>query len=115
VAERYALYFTVKPGTEEKVAELFANYARPQRSGEGGARLLGTTVFMKDNIVIRVLDVEGPLEQVMAHLSRQPAIRDLEAQLEEYLEIPRDMSTPEGARAFFGRARMRQLVHRSAD
>jgi hypothetical protein len=48
-------------------------------------------------------------------MGRQPAIRELEEKLDDYIEKPRDMSTPEGARAFFIESAMRTVVTRRWD
>lgn len=112
--ERHAILFTVKPGSEDEVARILSSYERPPAEIDEETRLLATTVFMKDNVVIRVFDVEGSLEKVMRHLSQMPQIREAEEALNPYLEEPRDLSDPEGARQFFGRAMMRRVTHRTA-
>jgi hypothetical protein len=122
VADRHywALIWTVKPGTEEAVREAFRNYGYPDhtvKDEEGNVRgkLIATQVFMKDNIVVRVVEAEGELPIIAQHMGRQPAIRELETKLDEYLEEPRDMSTPEGARDFFMKTSMELLVVRRHD
>src|SRR5688572_595393 len=114
-----ALMWKVKPGSEQKVRELFANYGRPEmvirdEQGVERGKLLSTLVFMKDNVVLRVADVEvDDVDMLAKHLRKQPAIQELEKKLDQYLEEPRDMSTPEGAQAFFKRAGMDCLVART--
>ena len=121
MAQHYALYWTVKPGTEDKVRELFKNYGRPDpvvkdaEGNETGGLLVSSQVFMKDNIVIRVMEVEGSLPEAAAHLGRQPAIQELESQLDPLLEEPRDMSDPQGAREFFMLSIMETLLSRRHD
>jgi hypothetical protein len=116
---RTALMWKVKPGSEQKVRELFASYGRPEmvirdEQGVERGKLLSTLVFMKDNVVIRVADAEvDDVDMLAKHLRKQPAIQELEKKLDQYLEQPRDMSTPEGAQAFFRRAGMDCLVARS--
>lgn len=118
---RTALMWAVKRGSEQKVKELFANYGRPEmiicdEHGVERGKLLSTLVFMKDNVVVRVADAEvEDVEMLARHLRSQPAIQELERKLDPYLEEPRDMSTPEGAQAFFRRAGMECLVARSYD
>jgi len=113
--ERHAVMFTVRPGSEEAVAEILASYDRPAAEIDESTRLIGTTVFMKGNIVVRVMDFEGRLDRVMAHLSQQPTVRGVEERLNPYLEEPRDLSDPQGARQFFQRAMMRRITHRTAE
>ena len=112
--ERYALYFTCKPGTEAACAEIFAGYDRPVPYIDEDTRLISTTIFMHGNIIVRVLDVEGDLIKVVRHLSQQPAIQAVEEALTPYLEEPRDMSSPESAAAFFMKAMMTRVSHRVA-
>lgn len=113
--ERHGLTFTVQPGTEDKAAEILSDYPRPATRIDDDTRLLSTTVFMKGNVVVRVFDVEGPLEKVMGHLGRQPEIRDVEQRLNPLLEESRDLTSPDGARQFFRRAMMERLTHRVAE
>jgi hypothetical protein len=117
----WALMWQVKPGSEEAVAELFENYGRPDyivRDQEGNetGRLISTLVFMKENTVVRVVEIEGAsLPEVAAHMGKQPAVRELEEKLDEHLAEPRDMSSPEGAREFFMKSSMRMLLARRHD
>ena len=59
--ERHALLFRVKPGTEEAVAEILAAYQRPPTEIDAETRLLGTTVLMHGNVVVRTMQIEGSL------------------------------------------------------
>jgi hypothetical protein len=113
--ERHALTFTVRPGTEQEARRVLAGYPRPDTEIEGGARLLGTSVFLWRNRVLRVMDVEGPLPLIMRHLATQPAIRQTEAELNPLLTEQRDLDAPGGARDFFARAMMTRIVHRVTD
>jgi hypothetical protein len=117
MAEWWAVMWNVKEGTEPEVEELFRNYGRPDTvvRGEDGSelgRLLGTQVFMKGNTVVRVMEFEGDRTAIFRHLQQQPVVRDLERKLDDYLETPRDMSTPEGAQKFFRDSGMRCLLAR---
>jgi hypothetical protein len=112
--DRYALYFTCKPGHEEEVAKLLGDYDRPVPYIDEDARLISTTIFMHGNIIVRVLDVEGDLIKVVRHLSQQPAIQAVEEALTPHLEEARDMSSPESAAAFFMKAMMTRVTHRVA-
>ncbi|MFE7130738.1 SchA/CurD-like domain-containing protein [Streptomyces sp. NPDC057638] len=112
--ERYAISFHVKPGTEEVVRDLLATYTPPEWVTPDGARLLSTSIFMKDGLVVRFMEIDGALPRVMAHLARQPGIQELERKLNDYLVEPRDMTSPAGARAFFQKAMMEHVTTRSA-
>lgn len=116
----WALIWTVRPGTEAQVEEIFSNYQSPDRiirdeQGNEKGKLLATQVFMKDNTVVRVMEIEGDLREAAVHLGKQPQIRELESKLDPLIETPRDMSTPEGARQFFMSTAMRCLVARKLE
>lgn len=120
MSHHWALIWTVKPGTEQQVEEIFANYKSPDRiirdeNGDEKGKLLATQVFMKDNIIVRVMEIEGDLREAAIHLGKQPAIQELERKLDPLIETPRDMSTPEGARQFFMSTMMRCLVARKLE
>jgi hypothetical protein len=117
MSEHLALIWNVKKGTEEEVADLFKDYHAPEyiaRDEEGNevGRLISTQVFMRDNTVVRVIEFEGPMPVISKHMSQQKGIKELEDKLDDYLEVPRDMTTPEGVRAFFMSTGMRCLVAR---
>lgn len=112
--QRHALLFRVKPGTEAAVAEILTAYRRPPTEIDADTRLLATTVLMYGNVVVRSMEIEGSLPRVAAHLARRPEIQAAERALNPYLQVPRDLSGPEGARAFFERSAMTLLTHRGA-
>jgi SchA/CurD like domain-containing protein len=115
----HALIYPIKAGSEETVKELFRNSGRPDfevkdQNGDVVGKLLATMAFVGTEAAIRVIHVDGPLPLVAAHMSRQPEVRAFELQLEEHLSEPRDMVSPEGARAFFQRAGMENVLYREA-
>ena len=116
----HALYYPIKAGSEEKVKQLFRESGRPQfavhdpRGNEVG-RLLGTMVFVGTRVAVRVIEVEGSLPLVAAHMSRQPEVKAFEDRLEEHLSEPRDMTSPQGAREFFRRAGLECVLARRHD
>ncbi|WP_084963789.1 SchA/CurD-like domain-containing protein [Thermoactinospora rubra] len=112
--QRYAITFEIKPGSEAAVRELLSSYEPPEWVTADGTRLLSTSIFMKGTTVVRVMEIDGSLPGVMAHLARQPSIQKLERELDAHLAVPRDMSSPEGARAFFLSAMMDHVTTRVA-
>lgn len=112
--QRLAVTFRVRPGTEQTVAELLSSYDPPNPEIDDETRLLSTSVFMKDQQIIRMIEFQGDFRKIMAHLSQDPSIQYVERELDKYLveEDKRDMSTPDGARAFFQRALMRTVTTR---
>jgi SchA/CurD like domain len=122
MAQYWALMWDIKPGTQDAVRQAFKEYGRPDHTirdddGNEVGTLLSTQVFMKDNTVIRVVETtdDVPLPVLGAHMGRQPAIRELEDKLDQYVAEPRDMSTSDGARAFFIKSTMELLVTRRHD
>jgi hypothetical protein len=113
--QRYAITFQIKPGSEAAVKELLSAYDPPEWVTPDGTRLLSTSIFMKGTTVIRVIEIDGALPSVMAHLAKQPSIQQLERELDQHLAVPRDMSSPEGARAFFLSALMDHVTTRVAE
>ncbi|MGW9479525.1 SchA/CurD-like domain-containing protein [Saccharomonospora azurea] len=112
--ERHALTFPVRPGSADAVRRVLSEYPRPQTHIGNGCRLLATSVFLWENHVVRVIDVEGPLPVVMRHLANDPAIRETEEKLNPLLVRPRDFSDPESVGWFFRRAMMTRVVHQEA-
>lgn len=111
----HALFYPLRPGSEQTVKDLFKESGRPSfevrdDAGNVAGRLLGTMAFVGAGTAIRAMEVHGPLPLVAAHLGRQPQIRRFEEQLEELLAEPRDMRSPDGARRFFQQAGL-QSVH----
>jgi SchA/CurD like domain-containing protein len=114
--QRFAIMFRIKPGTEDKVRDLLANYSRPAGVAADGTRLVSTSVFMKDGIVVRMIEIDGSLPGLVAHMSQEPTIQAVEAELDKYLvdDDRRDASTLEGARTFFRNAMMEHITTRVA-
>ncbi|MFG2449692.1 SchA/CurD-like domain-containing protein [Streptomyces sp. NPDC048512] len=108
---RHALTFTVKPGSESKVAELLAGYTSPQAQVDDNTRLRRTSLFMHGNRVVRAVEVEGDLLAALRHVARQPEVRAVEEAINPYLEQDRDLSDPDSARVFFTRAALPAVHH----
>ena len=111
---RHALTFTVKPGTEERVAKILADYDSPQARVDENTRLRRTSLFMHGNRVVRAVEVEGDLMAALRHVSRQPEVRAVEEAINPYLEQDRDLSDPDSARMFFTRAALPTVHHVTA-
>ncbi|MEW2164597.1 SchA/CurD-like domain-containing protein [Streptomyces sp. NPDC007084] len=108
---RHALTFTVKPGSESKVAEILAGYTSPQARVDDTTRLRRTSLFMHGNRVVRAVEVEGDLLAALRHVARQPEVRAVEEAINPYLEQDRDLSDPDSARVFFTRAALPAVHH----
>jgi hypothetical protein len=111
---RYALSFTVQPGSEPAVAEILGSYRRPPAGAASGPPLLRrTSVFMAGPRVVRVMDVDGDIGAVMRHLAAQPQIRAVEEALDPHLSTPRDLGSADGAREFLHQALLPLASHRA--
>lgn len=111
---RHALTFTVRPGSERKVAELLANYESPEARVDDTTRLCRTSLFMHGNRVVRAIEVRGDLLAALRHVARQPEIRAVEEAINPYLEQDRDLNDQESARVFFTRAALPAVHHVTA-
>src|SRR5882757_6692738 len=108
---RHGLTFTVKPGSEPAVAEILANYSSPRAEVDATTKLCRTSLFMRGNRVVRVVEVTGDLGNAMRHVAAQPEVRAVEEAINAYLEEPRDFSDPVSVRTFFARAALPAVHH----
>ena len=105
-----ALHYPLRPGSEERVKELFRLSGRPRFELLDGQRLVGrlagTMAFVGPGAAVRVIEIDGPLGLVAARLARLDAVQAFEAELEQHLAARREMTTPYGARQFYRAAAM---------
>ncbi|MFF5966154.1 SchA/CurD-like domain-containing protein [Streptomyces collinus] len=111
---RHALTFTVKPGSEEIVAKILADYDSPEPKVDDTTRLCRTSLFMHGNRVVRAVEVRGDLLAALRHVARQPEVRAVEEAINPHLEQDRDLGDPESARVFFTRAALPAVHHVTA-
>lgn len=108
-----AIRYQIKPGSEDELAEVFAGFQRvdtPDLSGEDGeqvGRLLGTAVFVKDDVMVRIIHYEGDFAAIAKHMARQGGVNRTEEKLAPYLTHRRPAASPEEFRANFQNALMR--------
>jgi hypothetical protein len=108
-----AITYRVEPGHEDEIAEIFAGFQRvdtPVLSDSGGGqagRLLGTAVFVKDDVMVRVIHYEGEFAAIAKHMAAQRGVHLIEEKLAPLLVRQRDTSTPEGFAEYFRDATMR--------
>jgi heme-degrading monooxygenase HmoA len=108
---RHALTFTVRPGSEQAVANILAGYTSPAAQVDEHTRLCRTSLFMQGNRVVRTIEVQGDLPAALRHVARQPEIRAVEEAINPYLEQDRDLDDPQSARLFFTRAALPAVHH----
>src|SRR4051794_30760010 len=116
----FALLYKLKAGSEDEVAELFRQTERPDhvvRDADGNetGKLLTTMAFVGAETAIRVIEIEGDFMAVAGHVSSQEEVRDFERKIEPHLSEPRDLSNPEGAREFFRKRGLRNVLIRRHD
>jgi hypothetical protein len=116
-----AITYRVKPGHEDEIAEIFEGFRRVDTSALSGkdgsfvGRLLGTAVFIKDDVMVRVIHYEGEFSAIAGHMARQQGVHLLEEKLAPYLAEQRDTRSPEGFKTYFRNATMRVLSQLSVD
>ncbi|MER7751174.1 SchA/CurD-like domain-containing protein [Kitasatospora sp. NPDC097643] len=116
-----AITYRVKPGHEEEIAEIFAGFQRvdtpgyTDAAGQAAGRLLGTGVFIKDDVMVRVIHYEGDFAAVGRHMAAQRGVHLLEEKLAPFLAEQRDTSSPEGFAAYFRNAVMRSVSQLTVD
>ncbi|GAB2968803.1 SchA/CurD-like domain-containing protein [Saccharothrix stipae] len=113
---RYALTFSVRPGSETEVAEILSTYAAPPAGRPEAARPLldRTSVFMAGQVVVRVVDINCPPSVAVRHLAGQPQIRAVEERLRPHLIEDRDLSDDNSRRRFLATSVMRVVSSRNA-
>ncbi|MGC4994510.1 SchA/CurD-like domain-containing protein [Nocardia salmonicida] len=116
-----AINYRVKPGHDEEIAEIFAGFQRVSspilRDADGSevGKLLGTAVFIKEDVMIRVIHYEGDFSAISGHMAAHKGMHQLEAKLAPYLAESRDTSTPAGFDNYFRAAGMRCISQLSVE
>ncbi|HEY4019975.1 MAG TPA: SchA/CurD-like domain-containing protein [Pseudonocardiaceae bacterium] len=108
-----AITYKMKPGHEDEIAEIFAGFQRVDTPDYGDAdaagRLLGTAVFIKDEVLVRIIHYEGEFSAIAGHMARQKGVHLIEEKLQPYLAEERDTSSPEAFGRYFRDATMRPI------
>ncbi|GIF07081.1 SchA/CurD-like domain-containing protein [Actinoplanes siamensis] len=116
-----AIMYRVQPGHDDEIAEIFAGFQRMDtpdfRDGEGrtAGRLLGTAVFVKEDVVVRIIHFEGDFAAIGRHVAAQRGVHLIEEKLQPFLATPRDTSSPEKFQAYFRDAVMRPVSQLSVE
>jgi hypothetical protein len=116
-----AITYRVRPGHEDAIADVFTGAGRVDApefhhdDGTRAGRLLGTAVFVKDDVMVRVIHYEGDIRALAAHMAGQPNVHQVEQQLAPYLAEQRDTGTPQGFADYFHNATMRCVSQLSID
>jgi SchA/CurD like domain len=116
----HAVCYPIKPGSEDMVKELFRAGGRPEtqiKDADGAVvgRLVSTMVFVGREKAVRLIEFEGTLATIIAHLATQPQGREFQRRLSPHLAVPRDMDGAGSAREFFRRATLECVLVRRHD
>ncbi|HEY9523955.1 MAG TPA: SchA/CurD-like domain-containing protein [Thermopolyspora sp.] len=113
--------FRIKPGHEKELEEVFGNAPQLESpiivddQGRQTGRLLGTGVFVKDDVLVRLVHYEGDFKGIAQHLAAQRHVHTIEHQIVPYLAETRDTRTPQGFAEFFRNATMRCITQSSSE
>lgn len=116
-----AITYRVKPGNEDTIADIFDNVQRVDTpefrhdDGTQAGRLLGTAVFIQNDVMVRVIHYEGDIGALAGHMAGQRGVHHIEQQLAPYLAERRDTGTPQGFADYFHNATMRCVSQLSID
>ncbi|AJT61728.1 hypothetical protein T261_0035 [Streptomyces lydicus] len=116
-----AITYRVTPGHEDEIAEIFAGFQRVDtptlrdEDGHQAGRLLGTAVFIKDDVIVRIIHYEGDFAAIARHMAAQRGVHLIEDKLAPYLAEPRDTSSAEGFAGYFRDATMRCISQLSVE
>lgn len=97
-----AITYDIKGGYEDEVAEVFRGFRRPASpevpgaDGAPAARILATAVFIRDSLLVRMVEYEGDIDAVARFMASQPGVQEVERKLRPYLRTPRNTDTVEG-------------------
>ncbi len=108
-----AITYDIRPGFEDEIAEIFRGFVRPAspvvRDGEGHqtARIVATAVFIRDALMVRVIQYDGSLDEIARYIAGQPGVQEVERRLKPYLASPRDTGTTQGFVETFRKSTLR--------
>lgn len=111
-----AITYRVKPGHEDSIEEVFTRFRRVSTpvirnsEGEVTGELLGSAVFIKDDLMVRVIHYSGSLADVGRHMANQQGVHNLETELRPFLAEERDTASEEKFQAHFRRSMMRSIA-----
>lgn len=112
---RVALRYPVRAGCGDQAAEILAGgSALPVRAAEGTA-LASTTVFQQGDLLIRMAEFAGDVDEAGNHLGRKVTGAPGMAQLAPLLEPGYDLTTAAGFERFFAEQRLTLVTTRRAE
>lgn len=97
-----AITYDIKPGFQDEITQLLGEFRRAgdpvirDEDGNPVAKMLGTAVFMRDDLMVRVIHYEGDLQAVARRMGSAPGVQEVERKLKPFLASPRDTGTVDG-------------------
>lgn len=110
-----AVTYDIKPGFEDEIDEIFANFRRvgspkiEARRDEPVGKVVATAVFIRDATMVRVTEHEGDLDAIARHVATQPGVREGEEKLGSYSAKRRETGTVKTFLGVFNRSLLRRV------
>ncbi|MET9796576.1 SchA/CurD-like domain-containing protein [Nocardiopsis alba] len=110
-----ALRYRVRPGNEEAIARVFEDVraeARPTLRNDKGQEtgvIIGVSLFIKGDSMVRVVLYDGELEDVAEYMAKRGGRPDLERKLAPYMAEERHVETREQFLEQFRQSTMRTV------
>ena len=110
-----AIRYNIKDGCEDEIAGIFGGFRRVAdpvvRDADGTpvGKVLATAVFIDGATMVRIIQYEGPLDDVVRFVAGQPGVQQVERDIVPYLASPRNTATPEEFVETFRSSMMRCL------
>jgi cyclase len=97
--KRGVIVARIKPGSEDKVAEIFAESDRSELPGLAGVR--HRSLFVLDDVYVHYVETDEDFEQAVADISAHPLFKEISHRLDEYIAPydPETWRSPKDARA----------------
>ena len=116
----HAVMYPIRTGAERQAADLFqqariTDVVIRDREGAEVGKLLGTMVFVGPGRVLRVIEFEGTVPQLIDHLRRQRGTAEFQRSLNEFLRLPEEPAGPAHTVTFFRDAALECVLARRHD
>jgi SchA/CurD like domain len=109
---RHALLYPARPGRGADVAALLADAPALPVQAQARTTLAHTAVYRRRDIVVRLIEVDGSVDEALDHLATVASRAPSAAKLAEMLDTDADLTTRSGFREFLDRASMTMLTDR---
>jgi hypothetical protein len=111
---RVALRYPVRAGCGAQVAEILAGGQALPVQAAASTALASTTVFQQGDLIVRMAEFVGDVDEAGDHLGRKVSASPEMARLTTLLEPGYDLTTAEGFARFFAEQRLELITTRRA-